>query len=155
MISLSALLLRRPSYLDPLTLTASFLESEATLVHNPPDPTLEGRRLALVPWQTVNIGLRYSIPFLGDLTIQEQYWGKQYEDSDNHDVQEPYWITNFTVLKTFTQLPTQWQWLNGTTAFAKVQNMFNQTYTVDKGGGIPKVGTPLLVQFGLTVPLNI
>jgi len=150
--SLASLFFTTPSYLDPLTLTGSFLESEATLVYNPPDPTLVGRRLALVPWQTINFGLNYSNPFIGDLTVQEQYWGKQYEDSDNHDIQGSYWVTNATLSKTFTQLSTKW--LNGTMAYMKIQNMMNRTYVIDLGGGIPKVGTPLLIQFGVTVPIN-
>jgi outer membrane receptor protein involved in Fe transport len=140
------------SYLDPLTFTGSFLESEATLVSNPPDPTLVGRRLALVPWQTINFGLNYSNPFFGDLTVQEQYWGKQYEDSDNHDIQGSYWVTNLTLSKTFTQLAPRW--LNGTVASIKIQNLMNRVYIIDKGGGIPKVGTPLLIQFGLTMPID-
>ena len=150
--SLSSLLYNA-AYLDPITITGSFLESEATLVSNPPDPTLVGRRLALVPWETINVGVRYSNPIFGDLTVQQQYWGKQYEDSDNHDIQGNYWITNLTLSKTFQEF-TQARWLNGTTVFAKVQNMMNRTYVIDLGGGIPKVGTPLLIQFGLTAPIR-
>jgi iron complex outermembrane recepter protein len=150
--SLASVLFTTPSYLDPLTFTGSFLESEATLVSNPPDPTLTGRRLALVPWQTINFGLNYSNPFIGDLTIQEQYWGKQYEDSDNHDEQGSYWVTSLTLSKTFTQSSARW--LNGTAASIKIQNMMNRSYIIDLGGGIPKVGTPLLIQLGLTIPIN-
>lgn len=150
--SLSSLLYNA-AYLDPITITGSFLESEATLVSNPPDPTLVGRRLALVPWETINVGVRYSNPIFGDLTVQQQYWGKQYEDSDNHDIQGNYWITNLTLSKTFQEI-TQARWLNGTMVFAKVQNMMNRSYVIDLGGGIPKVGTPLLIQFGLTAPIR-
>ncbi len=92
------------------------------------------------------------IPFLGDLTVQQQYWGKQYEDSDNHDIQGNYWVTNLTLSKTFKELSGRW--LNGTTVYMKIQNMMNRTYIIDLGGGIPKVGTPLLIQFGVTVPIN-
>jgi iron complex outermembrane receptor protein len=150
--SLSSLLYPT-TYLDPFTITGSFLESEATLISNPPDPTLVGRRLALVPWQTINIGLRYSHPIFGDLTVQQQYWGKQYEDSDNHDIQGNYWITNLTLSKTFQEL-SQARWLNGITVYAKIQNLMNRSYIIDLGGGIPKVGTPLLIQFGLTAPIK-
>jgi outer membrane receptor protein involved in Fe transport len=150
--SVASLLFATPSYLDPLTITGSFLESEATLVSNPPDPTLTGRRLTLVPWQTVNFGLRYFNPLVGDVTVQEQYWGKQYEDSDNHDEQGSYWVTSLTLSKTFTQMSPRW--LNGTAASIKIQNMMNRSYIIDLGGGIPKVGTPLLIQFGLTIPIN-
>lgn len=151
--SLSSLLFTSSPYLDPITITGSFLESEATLISNPPDPTLVGRRLALVPWQTINLGLRYQLPIFGDLTVQQQYWGKQYEDSDNHDIQGNYWVTNLTLSKTFDEI-TQARWLNGATVFAKIQNMINRTYIIDLGGGIPKVGTPLLIQFGLSAPIK-
>ena len=151
--SLASLLNTSSPYLDPITITGSFLESEATLTSNPPDPTLVGRRLALVPWQTINVGLRYQHPIFGDLTVQQQYWGKQYEDSDNHDIQGNYWVTNLTLSKTFEEL-TQPRWLNGATVFAKIQNMMNRTYIIDLGGGIPKVGTPLLIQFGLSAPIK-
>ena len=150
--ALPSLFFRGPSSPDPLTFTASFLESEATLVDNPPDPTLVGRRLTLVPWQTISLGLQYANPIIGTLTVQEQYWGKQFEDSDSHDEQGAYWVTNLTLSKTFTQAPTKW--LNGTTVFGKVQNVFNRNYIVDLGGGIPKVGTPLLIQFGVSVPVS-
>jgi iron complex outermembrane receptor protein len=151
--SLSSLLYTSSPYLDPITITGSFLESEATLTSNPPDSTLVGRRLALVPWQTINLGLRYQNPIFGELTVQQQYWGKQYEDSDNHDIQGNYWVTNLTLSKTFDEF-TQARWLNGATVFAKIQNMMNRTYIIDLGGGIPKVGTPLLIQFGLSAPIN-
>jgi hypothetical protein len=123
-------------------------------VSNPPDPTLAGRRLALVPWQTINIGVRYSHPIFGELTVQQQYWGKQYEDSDNHDIQGNYWITNLTLSKTFAEVYRGAQWLNGITAYVKIQNMMNRNYVIDLGGGIPKVGTPLLMQFGLSGPIR-
>ena len=151
--SLASLFCYSTPYLDPITVTGSFLESEATLVSNPPNPTLVGRRLSLVPWQTINLGLRYHNPIFGDLTVQQQYWGKQYEDSDNRDGQGNYWITNLTLSKTFEDL-SRVRWLNHATVFAKVQNMMNRTYIIDLGGGIPKVGTPLLLQFGLSAPIN-
>ncbi|HKD69586.1 MAG TPA: TonB-dependent receptor [Candidatus Binataceae bacterium] len=150
--TLPYVLFTAPDYHDSLSITGSFLESEATLTSNPPDPTLTGRRLALVPWQTFNLGVHYSTPIFGDLVVQEQYFGKQYEDSDNHDLQSAYWLTNLTLSKTFTQ-PRYAQWLNGATIFAKVQNVMNRAYIIDLGGGIPKVGTPLLIQFGLSAPI--
>jgi iron complex outermembrane recepter protein len=130
-----------------------YLRSEATLTSNPPDPTLVGRRLTLVPWNTFDIGLRYSDAFLGDIWLQEQYQGKQYEDSDNHDVQSSYLVTNLTWSRTLPSL-SKVSWVAACTGYVKIQNAFDQNYIVDLGGGIPKVGTPFTVLVGLSVPLN-
>ena len=62
-------------------------------------------------------------------------------------------MTNLTLSKTFAEL-TQARWLNSATVFAKIQNMMNRTYIIDLGGHIPKVGTPLLIQFGLSAPIK-
>jgi outer membrane receptor protein involved in Fe transport len=136
-----------------LNLTASFLRSEAKLVSNPPDSTLVGRRLALVPWQTLNVGLRYSDALVGDVSLEEQYQGKQWEDSDNHDLQAGYWITNLTLSRAIPRLAIA-PWLEGSRFFLKFQNLFNRSYIIDLGGGIPKVGTPLLIRGGLTTPIH-
>ena len=71
--------LRWSQHNPTLSLSVDYLRSEATLTSNPPDPTLVGRRLALVPWNTFDIGLRYSDSLIGDIWVQEQYQGKQYE----------------------------------------------------------------------------
>lgn len=136
-----------------LSLAVNYLRSEATLTSSPPDPTLVGRRLTLVPWNTFDIGLRYSDTLIGDVWIQEQYQGKQYEDSDNHDVQSSYFVTNLTWSRTLPKLSNA-SWLAACTGYLKIQNAFDQTYTVDLGGGIPKVGIPFTILAGLSVPLN-
>jgi iron complex outermembrane recepter protein len=136
-----------------LNLTANFLRSEAKLVSNPPDSTLVGRRLALVPWQTLSVGMRYSDSLIGDISIEEQYQGKQWEDSDNHDLQPGYWITNLILSRAVPRLAIA-PWLEGSGFFLKFQNLFNQSYIVDLGGGIPKVGTPLMIRGGLTMPIR-
>ncbi len=141
-------------YHPRLSLTANYLRSEATLTSNLPDTALVGRRLALVPWDTLSVGLRYSDSLFGDFWVQEQYQGKQYEDSDNMEVQPSYWITN---LSWFHGLPhvSNASWVEASTAYLKVQNMFNKQYIIDLGGEIPKIGTPIMVVGGLTVPLNL
>jgi outer membrane receptor protein involved in Fe transport len=145
--------LRWSAHNPSLSLTANYLRSEATLTSNPPDPTLVGRRLTLVPWNTLNIGLRYSDTLIGDIWFQEQYQGKQYEDSDNHDVQSSYLVTNLTLSRSLPKFSNA-SWLGASTAYVKIQNLFNQTYIIDLGGGIPKVGTPFTVLAGLSVPLS-
>jgi len=146
-------LLRWWKHNPSLSLTANYLRSEATLTSNPPDPTLVGRRLTLVPWNTLSIGLRYSDMLIGDVWLQEQYQGKQYEDSDNHDVQSSYLVTNLTLSRSLPKFSNAY-WLGTSTVYVKMQNLFDQTYVVDLGGGIPKVGVPFTVLAGLSVPLN-
>ncbi len=136
-----------------LSLSVHYLRSEATLTSSPPDPTLTGRRLTLVPWNTFDIGLRYNDTFIGDIWLQEQYQGKQYEDSDNHDVQSSYFVTNITWSRSLASLSKK-PWFGPCQGYLKIQNAFDQTYTVDLGGGIPKVGTPFTVLAGLYVPLS-
>jgi outer membrane receptor protein involved in Fe transport len=136
-----------------LSLTANYLRSEATLTSSPPDPTLVGRRLALVPWDTLSIGLRYSDSMLGEVWVQEQYQGKQWEDSDNHDLQPAYWVTNMTWSRALPHFSNA-SWVGASTAYVKVQNMFNNQYIIDLGGDIPKIGTPIMVVGGLRVPLD-
>ncbi len=140
-------------YHPKLSLTANYLRSEATLTSSPPDPTLVGRRLALVPWDTLSIGLRYSDTMLGDFWVQEQYQGKQWEDSDNHDLQPSYWVTNMSWSRSLPHLSGAPS-LDAATAYVKVQNMFNNQYIIDLGGDIPKIGTPIMVVGGVTVPLS-
>jgi outer membrane receptor protein involved in Fe transport len=107
----------------------------------------------LVPWQTLSVGVRYSDSLIGDVSIEEQYQGKQWEDSDNHDLQPGYWITNLILSRAVPRLAIA-PWLEGSGFFLKFQNLFNQSYIVDLGGGIPKVGTPLMIRGGLTMPIR-
>ena len=145
--------LKWPEYHPSLQLKVGYLRSEATLTSSPPYPTLVGRRLSLVPWNTFDVGLRYSDSFVGNIWLQEQYQGKQYEDSDNHDLQSSYFVTNLTLSRTLPKVLSA-PWLGSITASLKLQNLFDQTYMIDLGGGIPKVGTPFTILGGLSVPLS-
>jgi outer membrane receptor protein involved in Fe transport len=140
-------------YHPKLSLTANYLRSEATLTSSPPDPTLVGRRLTLVPWDTISAGLRYTDSMLGEFWLQEQYVGKQWEDSDNHDLQPSYWLTNASWTRALPPLPNA-SWTQAGTAFLKIQNLMNRQYVIDLGGNIPKIGTPITIMGGLTLPLN-
>jgi len=144
---------RWSQYNPTLSFTGDYLRSEATLTSNLPDPTLVGRRLALVPWDTFDLGLRYGDSLIGDIWVQEQYQGKQWEDSDNHDLQPSYWLTNVTWSRSLPELSNA-TWLGTSTAYLRIQNALDRTYVIDLGGGIPKVGTPLTVLAGLSVPLK-
>jgi outer membrane receptor protein involved in Fe transport len=134
-------------------LTIGYLRSEAKLLYNPPDPTLEGRRLALVPWDTGTGQLTYADDLLGTASMQLAYQGRQYEDSDNHDLQPSYWLVNLTWSHPLPHF-SQFRQLQDASVFIKIQNLLNDSYVIDEGGGIPKVGTPFMLQGGLLAPLR-
>ena len=140
---------------DPdLHLTVDYLRSEASLVYNPPDPTLEGRRLTLVPWNTGSGTLSYHDDLLGEIGFEVQYQGMQWEDSDNHDRQPAYWLANVTLSRRLPGISVA-EWLKNCTAYVKIQNLLDHEYIVDNGGGIPKIGTPFLLEAGLIIPANL
>ena len=140
-------------YHPEVHLTVDYLRSEAKLVYNPPDPTLEGRRLALVPWNTGTGQLAYTDDLLGEANVQITYQGMQWEDSDNHDRQPAYWLANFTWAHPWPRF-AQFRQLENAQIYLKIQNVLNNSYVIDLGGGIPKLGTPFMLQSGITVPLQ-
>jgi iron complex outermembrane receptor protein len=141
-------------YHPDLHLTVDYLRSEAKLTYNPPDPLLKGRRLALVPWNTGSGNVSYRDDLIGEISVQVMYQGMQWEDSDNRDRQPAYWLTNLTLARQLPEIPWA-RWLKNDKAYLKMQNLLNHSYVVDLGGGIPKTGTPFLVEGGLIVPITL
>jgi outer membrane receptor protein involved in Fe transport len=141
-------------YNPNLHLTIDYLRSEASLVYNPPDPTLEGRRLSLVPWNTGSGIATYRDDLLGEVALQVMYQGMQWEDADNHDRQPAYWLVNLTFARHLPEIAAA-NWLKNWTAYVKIQNLLDHSYVIDKGGGIPKLGTPFLLQAGLIMPIGL
>ena len=139
-------------YNPDLHLSVDYLRSEAKLTYNPPDPTLEGRRLSLVPWNTGTGQLTYTDDLLGETSLQIAYQGMQWEDSDNHDRQPAYWLVNLSWSHALPRLGA-FPRLANADIYLKIQNLFNDSYVIDNGGGIPKLGTPFMLQSGLVVPL--
>jgi hypothetical protein len=144
---------RRWSLYHPsLRLGIDYLRSEAALTYNPPDPTFEGRRLALVPWNTGTGTINYQDDLLGHANVTIAFQGMQWEDSDNHDRQPAYWLVNVSwshALPSLRQLPQ----LKEARIFARIQNALDHSYVIDLGGGIPKLGTPFMLEGGFTAPL--
>jgi outer membrane receptor protein involved in Fe transport len=149
----SWVLSRRWSLYHPeLRLGVDYLRSEASLTYNPPDPTFEGRRLALVPWNTGTGEINYQDDLIGHANVQIAFQGMQWEDSDNHDRQRAYWLVNASwsrPLPSLRQLPR----LKEASIYARVQNLLDHSYVIDRGGGIPKLGTPFMIEGGFTAPL--
>jgi outer membrane receptor protein involved in Fe transport len=144
---------RWAKYNPDLHLVVDYLRSEAKLVYNTPDPTLEGRRLALVPWNTGTGQVIYGDNLLGITSLQVAYQGMQWEDSDNHDRQPAYWLVNLTWSHELPHL-AHFPQLKDAAIFIKVQNLLDHSYVIDTGGGIPKLGTPFMLQGGIMAPLS-
>ncbi len=140
------------TYHPDLRLEVDYLRSEAALTYNPPDPTLEGRRLTLVPWNTGTGQLSYQDDLVGHFNVQVAFQGMQYEDSDNHDRQPSYWLVNLSwshQLPSLRSIPR----MDQASIFVRVQNALDHIYIVDLGGGIPKIGTPFMLEGGFSAPL--
>jgi iron complex outermembrane receptor protein len=143
---------RWAKYNPALHFTVDYLRSEAKLVYNPPDQTLEGRRLSLVPWDSGTGQATYRDDLIGTINTQLTYQGMQWEDSDNHDRQPAYWVLNVSWSHRLPGVGSFRQ-LENASAYVKVQNALNDSYVIDLGGGIPKVGTPFMLQSGISLPL--
>jgi iron complex outermembrane recepter protein len=140
------------AYHPHLRFLLDYLRSEATLTYNPPDPTLEGRRLALVPWSTGVGQATYQDDLFGQANLQVAFQGMQWEDSDNHDRQRAYWLMNLSwshPLPTFLR-PRPF---DDASLYIRIQNLLDHDYVIDRGGGIPKLGTPFMLQGGFLAPL--
>jgi outer membrane receptor protein involved in Fe transport len=130
------------------SVTGSYLYSEARVLDNPSDPDLEGKRLTQVPWYGGTVGVRYVHPTLFALLVQGRFEGKKFEDSDNHDTLGGYYVIDLMLSRPLPLsgfLPGR----PGGQIFLAIQNLFDRTYAVDRGGEILKIGTPFLIQGGV------
>jgi outer membrane receptor protein involved in Fe transport len=113
--------------------------------HFPITLLIEGNRLAQIPPHTFTAGTRYSNPKLFTLMLEGRFVDEQFENADNHDKFGSFFILNGSLSR---QLP----FWNGQ-VFIAAENMLNREYTVDLGGGVRKIGSPLLVHGGLRFKL--
>ncbi len=130
------------------SLLGSYLYSEAQVLDSPQDHDLEGKRLTQVPWYGGTRGVRYQHPSLLTMLVRGRFEGKKYEDADNHDTLGGYYVIDLTVSY---PLPSSWllPHVRAGGVFLSMQNLLDRTYIVDRGGGIFKIGTPLLVSGGV------
>jgi len=130
------------------SLLGSYLYSEAQLLDSPQDRDLEGKRLTQVPWYEGTVGIRYRHPSQLTALVRGRFEGKKYEDADNHDTLGGYYVIDLTFSY---PLPSRWllSHVRAGRIFLSMQNLLDRTYVVDRGGGIFKIGTPLLVSGGL------
>jgi len=82
------------------------------------------------------------------MLVRGRFEGKKYEDADNHDTLGGYYVIDLTVSY---PLPSSWllPHVRAGGVFLSMQNLLDRTYIVDRGGGIFKIGTPLLVSGGV------
>jgi len=138
---------------DPVpdvTLSGSFLFADGTLVHAAPqNKDLEGFQLAQIPPYTATVAAEYHNPRFCTLRLEGRFVDEQFEDQEHMDKQGSYFILNATLLRqlpavSLPNLPV----MNGE-VFIAGENLTDREYTVDHGGGIQQIGSPLLVHGGV------
>ena len=135
-----------------MSLTGSYLFSEARIIDAPQDRDLEGKRLTQVPFHSGTLGVRYTNPALFNLLVQWRIEGKKFEDPDNMDKLRGYGVVDVTLsrpIPPLTFLPT----FKGGQVFLAIQNLFDRQYDTDRGGSILKIGTPFFIQGGIRLEL--
>jgi iron complex outermembrane receptor protein len=125
-----------------LFLSGSYLFTDATLVHAAlQDKGLEGFQLAQIPPHTATVAIEYRNPKLLTARLEGRFVDEQFEDQEHMDGQGSFFILNATLAR---QLP----FWNGE-VFIAGENLTDREYTVDHGGGIRQIGSPLLVHGGV------
>jgi len=140
-------------YHPKLSLNANYLHSEATLTSSPPDPTLVGRRLALVPWDTLSVGLRYSDTMLGNSGFRNNTKVNNGKTPTIMTLQPSYWLTNLSWTR-FAASCSQCTLDGGRHRFPEgpepheppIRDRSRRQYSEDRHS--------ITIMGGLTVPLN-
>jgi iron complex outermembrane receptor protein len=119
----------------------SYLYAAATLVRAPTDRALQGNALAQIPPHTFTLGTQYSNPRLFTVRVEGRWVDEQFEDQENMEKLSSYVVINASLSRA---LPFG----NGE-AFIAAENLLDREYPVDQGGGILKIGSPLLGHGGV------
>jgi outer membrane receptor protein involved in Fe transport len=124
-----------------LTFYGSYLYANATLVRDPMDRDLQGNALAQIPPHTFTLGTVYNNPQLFTLRVEGRWVDEQFEDQANMERLSSYVVIN-------TSLSRALPFANGE-AFIAAENLLDREYPVDMGGGILKIGSPLIGHGGV------
>ena len=124
-----------------LELSGSYLFNDATLVSAPHEPTIAGFQLAQIPPHSFTLRAEYRNPRIITVRLEGRFVDEQFEDQEHMDRQGSYFILNATVAR---QLP-----IANAEIFLAGENLTDREYTVDHGGGIRQIGSPLLVHGGV------
>lgn len=126
-----------------LTVYGSYLFADASVVRAPTERDLQGKQLAQIPPHSFTLGARFDNRDLFTLNLEGRFIDDQFEDAANTQPLRSYFILNGMISR---RLPV----VDGE-VFLAAENLFDREYAVDRGGGILKVGTPLLGHGGIRV----
>lgn len=119
----------------------SYLFSDARVVKAPPQPALEGKRLAQVPENSVTVGVRWEHPRWLDVALTGRFVGNAYEN----DLNTLPLGSAFVVDLVLSRAVGRWGQV-----FLAASNLFDTTYAVGRtGDGIETIGAPRLVWGGV------
>lgn len=119
----------------------SYLYAAATLERAPTDRDLEGKALAQIPPHSFTLGSQFSDPRLFTLRVEGRWVDEQFEDQDNMEKLSSYVVINASLSRA---LP-----FGHGEAFIAAENLLDREYPVDMGGGILKIGSPLIGHGGV------
>lgn len=128
-----------------LSVSAGYEFSDATVVHFPADPALEGLLIPLVPRHAFAFRARYSNPARITLGIQGRYEGSEFDDDQNQLRLNPYFTLDALVSRSLGR---------GVEVFAAAENLFDQRDDVGRTP-IRTIGPPLLVRAGIRIQVGL
>ena len=126
--------------------SVSYLYNDSTVLDNPADPTLVGKRVPQVPEHMYTLGIRYLNPALLNASVQGRFVSAQFEDDQNTAE-----LGSFFVMDLMFWRPIPLPKVSLGEVFLAVENLFDTTYAVgkDPSTGVVTTGTPLLVHGGI------
>jgi len=120
---------------------AAYLFTDARVVDAPPQPALEGNRLAQVPEHTYTLNARWSDPRWVDVSVTGRFVGRAFEDDANTLPLGSYFLVDVMV----SRAVTKWG-----EVFAGVENLFDEVHSTGRTSeGVVSIGTPRLVRGGI------
>ena len=122
-------------------LFASYLFADARVVDAPPQPGLEGKRLAQVPENSGTAGVRFTHPAWLNATLTARYVGDQYEDDLNTLPLGSYITVDLFLSHAFGKRAE---------VYIAVENLLDRIYTTGRTSeGVISIGEPRMARAGL------
>jgi outer membrane cobalamin receptor len=119
----------------------SYLFVDARVVDAPQQPSLEGKRLAQVPENSVTAIVRFSRPSWFDASVTARYVGQQYEDDLNTLSLGGYFVMDAIVSRAITK---------NVELYVAAENIFDRVYTTGRTtDGVISIGEPFTVRGGV------
>jgi outer membrane cobalamin receptor len=119
----------------------SYLFVDAHVVNAPQQPSLEGKRLAQVPENSVTATVRFSRPSWFDASVTGRYVGQQYEDDLNTLSLGGYFVLDAIVSRAITK---------NVELYVAAENIFDRVYSTGRTtDGVISIGEPFTVRGGV------